>query len=275
MIMIDSKIERPLSKHNYSNDATSKTPAHVIYLIDASGSMGERGAPIFFKGKNRRRIDVVGDLLEEMAYEMYLRSKRGVAERYLVAMYYYHSHVVPLTDNRFITSNELNENIPIFPDLVDYPTNTAAALEKALQVLNEISGTLNEDDPAPIVCHFTDGEFSPKSRNPSSLFNKIVNFPTPDGPVLMENIFLGDKLLTKTFESIESWPGISQSENLSNEYAQFLFSHSSIWPQRYVDRLNAKQKLSIQNNARLFFPAENVDLLSLALTTSISTPRGS
>lgn len=274
MKIAKKKIERPISSGNYINDATSVTPAYVIYLIDASGSMGELGESIYFKGKHGRRIDVVGDLLVEMAYEMYLRSKRGVAERYLVNMYYYHSHVVPLTDNRFITSNELNYNIPVFPDLEDSPTNTAAALEKALEVLNDLQGTLTEKHPPPIVCHFTDGEFSAQSQNPSTLFKEIMEFSTLDGPVLMENIYFGDKLMVEEFESVERWPGIAQTASLSNDYAKFLLAHSSIWPQRYISKLNRKQKLSIKENSRLFFPAENVDILSLALTTSISTPRG-
>lgn len=256
---------------SYSNSATGRTPAHIIYLLDASGSMGAE-----MPGTGKRKIDFVSDLLEEVAYQIYLRAKRGtiVSERYRLAVFAYNDNVTDVTNGGYISVKEFIQGIPEFGDLGKATTNTYAAMHKAKDLLHKTIKKIDSSYPPPIVCHLTDGEFTQEYGDPSGLMSEIMGINTPDGKVLLENIFLGDKILTKPITSANQWEGVSDAQDLGNSYSKFLYEHSSIWPTRYIEYFNREYKSNLKPNTRMFFPGEDVDTIKLAFTASTATPRG-
>ncbi len=256
---------------SYLNDATGRTPAHLIYLIDASGSM-EMEMP----GTKQRKIDFVSELLENLAYQIYVRAKRGniVSERYRLAIYVYNDGVIEVTNGEFISVEEFMNGIPEFGDLGRAETNTFLGFRKVQELLGRTIPKLGPGSPAPIVCHLTDGEYTERFGNPSAIMKGIMNLVTPDGKVLLENIFLGDKLLVKSIANSNKWEGVASEQEISNSYAKFLYEHSSAWPDRYVQYFNDNYKTQLKVGTRMFFPAEDVNIVKMAFTASAATPMG-
>ena len=255
---------------NYSNSATSKTPSHIIYVIDSSGSMSEE-----MPGTKKRKIDFVSDLLEEVAYQIYLRSKRGsvTSERYRLAIFAYNNVITDVTNGEFISVREFIQGVPEFGELGNTATNTYGAMNRVRDFLRKTVPHIGSSYPPPIVCHLTDGQFTREFGNPSKIMQEIMNFETPDGKVLLENIYLGDKILNKSIFDTKFWTGVSDINELNDPYAKFLYDHSSVWPERYAEYFNSEYKFNIKAGTRYFFPAENVDTIKMAFTASASTPR--
>ena len=256
---------------DYRYSATTRTPAHIIYVLDASGSM-EANMP----GTQKRKIDYISDVLEEVAYQIYLRARRGtaVADRYRLAIFAYGNAVIDLTGGDYVSIKEFLQGIPEFGDLKKSPTNTVEAMRRTLQLLKKTIAKIGLDYPPPIVCHLTDGEYTKEYGNPSSVMKEIMNLETHDGKVLLENIYLGDKLLAKPISDTEKWSGISDVNELSDPYAEFLYNHSSLWPERYITDFNNEHGLNLKSGTRMFFPAEDINTIKLAFTASTATPRG-
>lgn len=256
----------------YTNNATGKTPAHIIYLLDVSGSMAEN-----MPGTNKRKIDVVSDLLEKIAYQIYLRNSRGkvVFERYRIAIFAYNNKVIEVTNGDYISAKEfINDGVPEFSDLGNAQTNTAAAMSAVFNLLSKTVQKMQANYPVPIVCHLTDGQYTEEYGNPSALMKQILNFDTPDGKVLLENIYLGDKIFSKPNSNSKEWSGSFNVSEINDIYAKFLYDHSSVWPERYTDYFKNEYGFNIKPKTRMFFPAENVDTIELAFTASTTTPRG-
>ncbi len=78
---------------SYEIEATSKTPALIIYLLDVSASMSQ---PL----GEQRRIDVVRDALKAALEKMVFRSTKGtrLLPRYRIALLAYSDHVYDLLD---------------------------------------------------------------------------------------------------------------------------------------------------------------------------------
>ncbi|MBV6394193.1 MAG: hypothetical protein KPEEDBHJ_03445 [Anaerolineales bacterium] len=256
---------------DYSNSATGKTPAHIIYLLDASGSMASE-----MPGTNKRKIDFISDILEEVAYQVYLRSRRGnvISDRYRLSVLAYNNVVKDLTNGDYISVKEFIQNIPEFGDLGNYATNTFEAMKTTKKLLEKTISKIDSRYPPPIVCHLTDGEFTNDYGDPSNLMREIMNMDTPDGKVLLQNIFLGDKLLAKPVSNTKEWVGVTGEQELSEQYTKFLYNHSSVWPNRYVEYFNKEYKFNLKPNTRMFFPAEDVNTIKMAFTASTATPRG-
>lgn len=254
---------------SYLNDATGNTPAHLIYVIDASGSM-EATMP----GTKKRKIDFISDILEETAYQIYVRSRRGsaVSDRYKIAVYAYNDQVNEVTNGKFISIKEFLQEIPEFGDLQRRETNTLAAFQKVRGLLGRTIPELGPNSPTPIICHLTDGEYTEKFGNPSSLMKDILNLDTPDGKVLLENIFLGNNLLVKPVADSNQWEGVQNDVEISNKYAKFLYDHSSTWPDRYIQYFNDTYNFQLSNGTKMFFPAEDINMVKMAFTASAATP---
>lgn len=254
----------------YQVEATGDTPAHIIYLIDASGSM-EAGMP----NTQKRKIDVVSDLLEEIAKIMLKRSRKGkvISNRYKIALYAYGHTVVADTNNQFIPIEKFVEQIPDFGGLNHAQTNTKAAFEQALELLKKTVPSM-ERSPAPLVCHLTDGEFTQSYGDPSSVVKEITSLANPDGNVLVQNIYISEKpLLIEPVADVKQWQGIQSEAQLQNSYAKTLLKMSSPLPETYSKELQ-REGYSIPGRTPMLFPAENVEMLRLAFMTSGSTPRG-
>ena len=256
---------------DYSNSATSKTPAHIIYVLDASGSMGSE-----MPGTNKRKIDFISDILEEVAYQVYLRSRRGnvVSERYRLAVLAYNNVVTDVTNGDYISVKEFIQGITEFGDLGNSATNTIEVMRKTKDLLKKTISKIDPRYPPPIVCHLTDGEFTKEYGDPSGLMDEIMNLETPDGKVLLQNIYLGDQILSKPILDTKEWIGVSNAHELNDQYSKFLYNHSSLWPDRYIEYFNKEYKFKINPKTRMFFPANDVDTIKMAFTASTATPRG-
>lgn len=256
---------------HYANSATSRTPAHIIYVLDASGSMG-----LDMPGTSKRKIDFISDILEEVAYQIYLRSRRGsvVAERYRLAIIAYNNVVTNVTNGDYVSVKDFVQGIPEFGDLGNAATNTVEAMKRAKDLLKKTISKLGPGYPPPILCHFTDGEFTKDYGDPSEVMKEIIDLETPDGKVLLENIYLGNQILTKPIADTKEWKGVSSPEDLSDSYSQFLYNHSSNWPDRYIEYFNREYGFSLKPKTKMFFPAEDVNVVKMAFTASMSTPKG-
>src|SRR5690606_9847290 len=90
--------------------------------------------------------------------------------------------------------------------------------------------------PAPLVCHMTDGAHT--GADPEPIAKRIMSMSVPDGNVLVENIFISDKLLEQAIPNVKQWSGITSANNLSNEVAQKLSRMSSVIPESYRSMIN-------------------------------------
>src|SRR5262245_9605999 len=172
----------------YSVLATSRTPALVIYLLDVSASMTQ---PL----GNKRRIDVVMDALTVAIRQMVFRSTKGgrLSPRYRIAMLAYSDHVYDLLDGIRTVEEVAHLGVPdLSPMRTTDSAKAFAQAEKLLDVelFNLLSG------PAPLVCHMTDGEYT--GADPEPIVQRIMQMNVPDGNVLVENIFISDKVLSET-----------------------------------------------------------------------------
>lgn len=243
----------------YEIEATSMTPMLVIYLLDMSASMGSLLG-------DRRRIDIVGDALQAVFNQMVFRSTKGgtIRPRYRVALYAYSDKVYDVF-NGIKTIDQVAQMTPELTTL--RTTDTAKAFRQAKRLLEAELPKLGEC-PAPLVCHLTDGEYT--GDDPEPVVREIRQMKTPDGPVLVENIFISDRLLSEPIEDIYRWPGIRPSTRLENRYAMKLQAMSSPVPQTYRAMM-LEMGYSIAENALMFFPGTSPDLVEMAFQMSAAT----
>src|SRR5689334_19437885 len=198
----------------YTVLATSKTPALVIYLLDVSASMTQPLA-------GKRRIDVVMDALAIAIRQMVFRSTKGgrLSPRYRIAMLAYSDHVYDVLDGVKTVEEVAHLGVPELSPM--RTTDTAKAFTEAEKLLQ---GELFEllAGPAPLVCHMTDGEYT--GADPEPIAQRIMALSVPDGNVLIENIFISDKILPEAVTDPTKWPGILPDTELTNDYAMKLRS---------------------------------------------------
>jgi hypothetical protein len=246
----------------YTIAANTRTPMLIIYLLDISKSMNDTLG-------DKRRVDIVRDTLEEVVLEMVSRSMRGatIQKRYRIAMFAYNDSVIDVLGGVWDIDKLAEKGIPNLNP--GGGTNTAAAFVAAEKVLrDEIRH--REYCPAPLVCHMTDGEFGGASPLPAA--NRIRVLATDDGPVLIENIFVSDRVLKKPVDDIYTWKGV-RKQDLAINYAQTLLLMSSQLPESYIVELH-KHGYSLPGGIPMMFPGENEDLIRLAFTVSAATAMG-
>jgi len=239
-------------------------------LIDASGSMEE-----VMPQTQKRKIDIVSDLLEEIAKIMLKRSKKGkvIGNRYKIALYAYGNTVTADTNNQFISIEKYVEQIPDFGPLNYAQTNTKGAFEHAFELLKVTLPSMSKS-PAPLVCHLTDGEYTEGYGNPAPVVQRIMELRNPDGNVLVQNIYISEKpLLSAPISDVKQWVGIQSPSELQNAYAKTLLRMSSGLPDSYGKELQ-REGYRFKAGAPMLFPSTSVEMLRLAFMTSGSTPRG-
>ncbi|MGE5458821.1 MAG: hypothetical protein ACM3NJ_00065 [Methanobacterium sp.] len=245
----------------YLTMATQKTPALIIYLLDVSGSMGRDMG-------NKRRIEVVMDALTVALRQMVFRSTKGgrMSPRYRIAMLAYSDHVYDLLGG--IKSIEEVAKLGV-PELSPQrSTVTAKAFLEAEKILlEELPGL--QSCPAPLICHMTDGEFT--GEDPTPIVKRIMGMSVPDGNVLVENIFISDKILKNPVQDLENWPGISAETELNSDYARKLRELSSFIPESYRSVM-VEFGYNLGDNARMIFPGNSAELVSLGFQMSAATP---
>src|SRR5215208_3212283 len=211
----------------YDVVATSTTPVLVIYLLDISGSMSQMLG-------DKRRVDIVSDALQEIATEMVARSTKGelVSPRYRLAIYAYESQVHDVLGGIRTIDQFVRDGVPEFSPRGG--TNTAAAFLAAENLLTAELPYM-ENSPAPLICHMTDGEY--QGDDPTPIVQRIMQMGNKDGNVLVENIFISDKILKNPVNDPSTWPGLVNEAELANDYARALLRMSSPIPDSYLGEM--------------------------------------
>ncbi len=245
----------------YTAVATSTTPVLIIYLLDISGSMSQ---PL----GDKRRVDIVSDALQEIALEMVARSTKGeiVSPRYRLAIYAYESTVHDVLGGIRTIDQFVRDGVPEFAPRGG--TNTAAAFMAAENLLKQELAYM-EGHPAPLICHMTDGEY--QGDDPTPIVQRLMSMGTSDGNVLVENIFISDKILKAPIGEAEQWPGLVNEGDLANEYARTLMRMSSPIPESYLSEMQ-EFGYQLQKGAPMLFPGQSRDLIKMAFTMSGATP---
>ncbi len=245
----------------YSAVATSTTPVLIIYLLDISGSMSQMLG-------DKRRVEIVSDALQEIATEMVARSTKGelVSPRYRLAIYAYESQVHDVLGGIRTIDQFVKDGVPEFSPRGG--TNTAAAFLAAENLLNQELPYMT-GHPAPLICHMTDGEY--QGDDPTPIVQRIMSMGTTDGNVLVENIFISDKLLRNPVSDVYAWPGMVNESELANDYARALWKMSSPIPDSYLSEMQ-EFGYNLQSSAPMMFPAQTKELIRMAFTMSGATP---
>jgi hypothetical protein len=246
---------------SYTILATSKTPALIIYVLDVSASMQQ---PL----GGKRRIDVVTDALGAALRQMVFRSTKGtrVAPRYRIAMFAYSDQVFDLLDGVKTVEQVASRGVPQLSTM--RTTDSARAFAQIEKLLKDELPNLN-DCPAPLVCHMTDGEYT--GADPEPIVRRIKSMQTPDGNVLVENIFISDQILPEAITDPGHWPGITNTSPLASDYAKKLRAISSPLPEGYrVMMLESGYQVS--SDAVMMLPGSSPELVEMGFVMSTATP---
>ena len=252
----------------YAKAATAATPMLIIYLIDTSDSMRDPLA----SADGKTKIAVVQEAFEAILGEMVSRSTKGdiVSPRYAIHLFTYGADVKDVYGKTISISEAVDKPTPQFR--AGGGTNTSAAFEAACKVLRDKMPHL-QNCPAPMICHLTDGEFSP-GCSPQAIIKDILKFRNEDGPVLIENIFVGEQLLDKPILDIQQWEGVRNSSELAASAMRFLlplYEMSSPMPASYAANLKNTYGYNLKEQAKMLIPATSIDLVELAFAVSAAT----
>jgi hypothetical protein len=246
---------------SYQVLATAKTPSLVIYLLDVSASMTQTLG-------GRRRIDVVTDALGAALRQMVFRSTKGgrLSPRYRIAMLAYSDHVYDLLDGIKTIAEVAHMGVPELSPL--RTTDSAKAFVQAERMLeSELPNLLY--GPAPLVCHMTDGEYT--AADPEPVARRIMEMSVGDGNVLVENIFISDKVLDEPVRDPHKWSGIHSHTTLASDYAEKLKSMSSPIPESYRQMMQ-ENNYSLTPGALMLLPGISPELVAMGFQMSAATP---
>lgn len=244
----------------YEIQANSRQPALIIYVLDVSASMSITMA-------GRRRIDLVNEALGIALQQMVFRSTKGgkVQPRYRLAMFAYSDHVFDLLPGIKTIDQVVSLGAPELSTMRS--TDTAKAfLEVEKLLMTDLPN--NQNCPAPLVCHMTDGEYT--GANPEPIIRRIREMRNQDGNVLVENIFISDKLLDEPIREIKNWGGILPDTRLGNEYARRLRDMSSPLPESYQVLLR-EGGYNLSQDALMMLPGTSPELIELGFVMSTAT----
>jgi uncharacterized protein YegL len=258
--MIDKCKESQMNGYQYTQPATTLTPALIVYLLDASQSMNERCG-------STSKIDVVNMALKNAIKDMVRRSMRDgvVQRRYKIAIFAYSTKVIDVLDGICDLPELVRAGVPILS--AGGQTDMAAGFASVEQLL-EAHMVEFQRCPAPLVCHLTDAQFT--AHDPSSIIQRIQGLRVNDGPVLVENIYVADTMLRKPVQDWHEWGGVLHTRQLANAYAKLLFYLSSPLPESYRQNIN-NYGYHLQPGTSFFFPGTHTDLIQLAFAISAAT----
>lgn len=247
---------------SYSIQASQRTPALIIYLLDISASMN-----LLMEG--RRRIDIVYEGLTAAIRQMVFRSTKGtrLTPRYRIAILAYSDEVYDLLGgvkgiDEIAAAGTLPELSPKrFSD-------TAKAFLQAEKILqDELPGMTH--CPAPLICHMTDGVST--GEDPEPIAQRIMKMGVPDGKVLIENVFLSDHLLDSKIADPRRWEGIRPSTPLNDAHGEKLRMMSSTLPETYREML-IEADYPLSQGALMMLPGNCAELVSIGFQMSAATP---
>ncbi len=245
----------------YSVLATTRTPSLIIYLLDVSASMTQ---PL----GEKQRIDVVLDALTAALRQMVFRSTRGarLSPRYRIAMLAYSDHVYDLLGGVKTIAEVAHMGVPELS-----PLRTTDTANGFLQVEKMLEAELPnlQDGPAPLVCHMTDGEYT--AADPEPIVKRIMAMSVPDGNVLVENIFISDRVLLEPVKDAGKWSGILPDTPLASDYALKLRGMSSPIPESYREMMQ-ESNYSLNPGALMLLPGMTSELVAMGFQMSAATP---
>jgi len=244
----------------YTQSANSLNPALIIYLVDASYSMNDAC-------NGTTKINLVNAALKEAIKDMIRRSLRDgiVQRRYKVAILAYSTVVVDVLDG----VRDLPEIVKLGHPVISVGGETDTALGfTAVETLLKQHLAAFQNGPAPLVCHLTDALIT--ANDPTPVVERIQQMAVRDGTVLVENVYVADKMLRNTARDWHLWSGVSRPGQLNNEYARLLFQLSSPLPETYRQNIN-NYGYNLQEGAALFFPGIHTELVRLAFAASTAT----
>lgn len=269
--------------NEYTKIATSGHPGLLVLLVDQSASMG---LPLHSRKDSgdddatvgavaRTRIDVLNDGVEELLDELFMQCTKpdGVRDRFRIAMFAYDSEVLDLLGNGAAPLSEvIDRGSPEF--VAQGNTDTAAGLRKVVTLLEQEIAGMGPYHPAPVVCHITDGCFN-LGGSPEPLAEQIRGMSTPDGNVLLYNIYIGDELDEANIGPLRQWTGIVSEDQLHDDYAKALFRMSSPMPRMIHSRIN-ELGFPMDAASMMLFPGNSIEMLrhGLAVTGETMVTRG-
>ncbi|WP_054958412.1 vWA domain-containing protein [Paenibacillus dakarensis] len=247
---------------NYTIQASQRTPALIIYLIDISASMN-----MLMDG--RRRIDVVYDALSLAIRQMVFRSTKGnrLTPRYRIAILAYSDDVYDLLNG--IKGIDEIAAVGTLPDLTPKRfSDSAKAFLQAEKILQAEIPNM-QDCPAPLVCHMTDGVAT--GEDPEPIARRIMSMSVPDGNVLVENIFISDHMMNQPVSEPRRWKGILPETDFEDEHALKLKMMSSVLPESYREML-IEADYQLSSGALMMLPGTCAELVSIGFQMSAATP---
>jgi hypothetical protein len=247
----------------YELSATSTTPALIIYLIDVSASMTLPLGKTF-------RLKAVVEALSSAIEEMVGLSTKGkvIAPRYRIAMFAYSDEAFDVLNGIQTIDRVAQLGSPVMQTLRG--TNPAAAFLEAERLLRTELPRI-QDHPAPLVCHLTDGEYDPGYDDPEPIARRIMSLNVKDGGVLIENIFISDKVLAQPIRELEEWNGVLPDTPLKAEYASKLRNMSSPFPESYRRNIFELGGYRLAPDALMFLPGDTPALVKMGFQISAMT----
>jgi len=115
----------------------------------------------------------------------------------------------------------------------------------------------------------TDGENT--GEDPEPIVRRIMQMAVPDGHVLVENIFISDRVLPKPIADPRKWPGILPDTKLTSNYARKLQAISSPVPGSYR-MMMLEMGYSLDTGAVMLLPGVNPELVAMGFQMSAATP---
>lgn len=245
----------------YETLATVQTPALIIYLLDVSGSMSN-----LWYGKER--IDILEEAMRRLVNEMISRSVKGarILPIYRIAIFVYSDQVIDILGGIKSLNNLVEMGIPELTTLQS--TDTANAFIQVERLLQQELPEI-QNCPAPLVCHITDGEYS--GADPEPVAQRIMSMKNLDGNVLVENMFISDRVLIEPVSSLPNWHGVTNQTSLLSPYAKKLRTMSSPIPLSYLTMMK-KAGYQIEDGSIMMFPGESREFIEMGFTMSISMP---
>jgi hypothetical protein len=244
----------------YTKTATSLTPALFIFLIDISDSMNDHCN----RKEKQSKIEIVHSALKFAVGNMLRQSRRNgtILPSYKLALFAYNTNVYNLLGGIRTISEMPTIGIPVFE--ASGRTITEAGFAAVSKFLSAHLAEF-QHCPAPLICHLTDGMFSNDPQALKDIVRDIKAMRVEDGNVLIENIYIQNKLLRQSVQDWKSWGGVLTEKQLTYQYAKDLFNFSSPLPDLYRQRIN-KTGYNLQDGASLFFPGTQGELLRLAMS---------
>lgn len=293
---------KSISKADYNVKADSDNPALLVFLLDLSRSMFK-----YQTSSGKLRFEVALNLINELKDEFINRCRKqgGTRPRYHVAILGYHKETIdlltPYHSRKTGENNEkkpanssrgihrihpigsldgikfdiagINNVTPIGADIQSNPkgeTHMTQAFQHAKKLIANNISTYKTSHP-PFVFHITDGANVDKG-DLATEFLQLTSLSTDYGKTLVTTAYIADNLIEQNTST--NWSGINDHYVFTNERAATaasLRSISSRIPEKYLDALHKKQYTNFKEDAYLFFPGTDNNMLQLAMTATKST----